>query len=420
MAEVDSAGHRLSSGVTILSPLVSQIWGYRSSIPPISQPLKDVVQNIIGILNKGTDNDGWRRVSKNNSGNTVMNVPSSHDNRYSKNFRNHADNMSSGNKNNYRYLNTGRNHNSGSAVPQYDFRRNNSAPHGGGGASNSHSHSQHHHPLTSNITSTSSPSSMSTPTQQSFHHTYESKKYTSRFKTKEQNMDTTILNTVILGKLNKFSPANYSEIKEFLEQILDSGQTDFLKSFMHLVFEKAASEKNFCPLYARLLGELSSNYKILLEEMTILYEKYCNIFKEIAEETVKEYVEFVKLNDEKKYRLGYSLFISELLPYEVVNEEVFLKVVDTIIENIDYLVKTPNKQNIIDEYADCLATILKAIPIEQSESIVIESVKTTLRLDKTLTRLAQYTVKNPENISLTAKARFALLDILEQFGKDFM
>jgi hypothetical protein len=329
----------------------------------------------------------------NRGSNNVANTYT-HDNKYSKNFRNQAD-TSLGNKNNYKYLRP----NCAIISPntQYDFRRN---------YSSSGSHSV--------------PSSNSNPAVMTASHNYESRKYTSRFKLKDQNVDTTILNTIILGKLNKFSAVTYSDIKEFLEQILDSGQTDFLKSFMHLVFEKAASEKNFCPLYARLLGELSRNYKILLEEMAILYEKYCNIFKEIADESVKDYNEFIKLNDEKKYRLGYSLFISKLLPYEVVNEDVFLKVVNTIIENIDYLVKIPHKQNIIDEYADCLATILKAIPTEQSESIIIESVKTTLRLDKTLVKLIPYTVKNSENISLTAKSRFALLDILELFGKDFV
>ena len=46
------------------------------------------------------------------------------------------------------------------------------------------------------------------------------------------------------------------EIKEFITHIIDNGQTDMIKCFMKLVFEKAASEEMFCPLYARLLSEL--------------------------------------------------------------------------------------------------------------------------------------------------------------------
>ena len=74
-------------------------------------------------------------------------------------------------------------------------------------------------------------------------------KYVSKFKKTTVNVEDTILNTIILGKLNKFSQQNYGEIKEFITHIIDNGETDMIKCFMKLVFEKAASEEIFCPLY---------------------------------------------------------------------------------------------------------------------------------------------------------------------------
>lgn len=391
MAEVTSHSHRLSSGVTIISSSISSVFNLRTTTNThLESPLKDVIRSIINNLQSGTDNDGWRKVNKN----YPNSVHVQNDNRHNRNFRNYNEPVFTTNKNKYirqnslhsqGYPTQGQSSGHGDFKPKYTNGLHYQSQGVNNGVQN-----------------------------------HESRKYISRFKGKEQNMDVTILNTVILGKLNKFSPANYQDIKEFLEQILDSGQIDFLKNFMLLVFEKAASEKNFCALYARLLGELSSSYKILLQEMGILYDKYCNIFKEINDESTKDYDEFIKLNYEKKYRLGYSQFIAELFPYEVVNEDVFIKVINTIVENINNLVKQQNKQNIIDEYADCLATILKAIPTEKSSSLLIESVKIQMRLDKILLKIQPYTVKNSDFISLTAKARFALLDILEQFGKDYI
>ena len=51
-----------------------------------------------------------------------------------------------------------------------------------------------------------------------------------------------------------------------------------IKCFMKLVFEKAASEEIFCPLYAKLISELSIAYPILLSEMENLYTQYLQIF----------------------------------------------------------------------------------------------------------------------------------------------
>ena len=88
-------------------------------------------------------------------------------------------------------------------------------------------------------------------------------RYVSKFKNTESTVEEKILNQVILNKLNKFSAANYDEIKIFLQQILDSDEKEFLQSFMLLVFKKAAAEPTFCGLYARMISELSVQYKTL-------------------------------------------------------------------------------------------------------------------------------------------------------------
>jgi hypothetical protein len=246
-------------------------------------------------------------------------------------------------------------------------------------------------------------------------HTGPPVRYVSKFKQAgAEKVDDTILNTIILGKLNKFSAGNYNEIKDFLCQILDSGETDFLRHFMLLVFQKAAGEEFFCPLYAKLLSELSSKYTILLSEMAALYGEYLLIFEEVDESSAIDYNDFVKRTEQKKYRLGYSQFLAELIKHGTVNTDLFMKTIQTILKHLCVIAKKPDSKCICEEYADCIAKIVKAI--EKSDSN--ESVRSIRKaIVSEMCNLEPFTKKNPENVSLSNKARFALLDIYEAVNK---
>ena len=259
-------------------------------------------------------------------------------------------------------------------------------------------------------------------------------KYVSKFKKSSEKVEDTILNTIILGKLNKFSELNYDEIKEFITHIIDSGQTDMIKCFMKLVFEKAASEEMFCPLYAKLLSELSIRYPVLLTEMANLYSVYMEIFDEVVEQNAENYNEVCKRNVEKKYRRGYSQFLAELIKHNVIDSTVFMKTVTKIIGQVELNIKKKEAIKLVEEYADCIMKIMKAIQNDNASSDdtssddtssdsgskiskyeVVENIRQTLKntLSKTIQPL---TVRNPENIGLSNKARFTFLDIYENIN----
>jgi len=253
-------------------------------------------------------------------------------------------------------------------------------------------------------------------------------KYVSKFKKSSEKVEDTILNTILLGKLNKFSEKNYEEIKEFITHIIDSGQTDMIKCFMKLVFEKAASEEMFCPLYARLLSELSTRYPVLLTEMANLYTVYMAIFEEVSETKAENYNEVCKQNVEKKYRRGYSQFLAELIKHSVIDTDVFMKTITTIVTQVENNLKTKEASKLNEEYADCLVKIMKAIQEdntvdadadsddEEAKKDMVNSIRQSLKGDQML-RIKELTVRNPENVGLSSKARFTFLDIYEGIQK---
>ncbi len=219
-----------------------------------------------------------------------------------------------------------------------------------------------------------------------------------------------ILNNVILGKLNKFSEVNFDDCKEFLQQILDGDQKDFLRAFMKLVFEKAAMENTFCPLYAKLLGSLVEKYPVILEEMNALHSKYMEIFCNIAEKS-DDYDKFVEENRKKAYRLGYSQFLGELIKLDILSRDVLFGIVNGILKNIQALECEEGHGDLVEEYTDCLIKLMKAFG---------ERGMTPLRSDLNEefgAIVEKLSKKRPETKSIPAKARFGFMDCLDILRK---
>ena len=354
---------KLPSGIVIICPHTIQLFSRNSRNTTISDDTIQSINLIAKSLLNGTDSNGWRKIPTRNhlADNSSLTFRT-------KNY-NSPTNKTPNYQQNIKYSN----HNSNGLYPQ---------------------HNQVKYPSRTNY--------------QSNEYRPAPQKYVSRFQNSEKSMDSQILNTIILGKLNKFSPQNYDEIKEFLEQILDSGQTDLLKDFMKLVFEKAATEPIFCALYARLLGELSTNYSILINEMEFLYNTFIHIFDEISEESSKTYNELVDANNEKTYRLGYSQFLTELMPYSVVKPEFLLKVIQAILDNSLKIVRQPNNIRLVEEYSDCLVRILKSIIRTKNVELI-----SNLSSGDIFEKIKTLSTKNVDFKSQSAKTRFSCLDIIE-------
>jgi hypothetical protein len=284
----------------------------------------------------------------------------------------------------------------------------NSHGHGHGhGHGNAHGHSPHTNNVqyrsqtntSHNKVITTNSASIPPPVQQGH------QRYISRFSNNETPVEDTILNTVILNKLNKFSEVNYEEVKQFLKQIMDSEDTEFLKEFMKLVFRKAASEQTFCPLYARLICELSSQYTSLQKEFEILYKDYLDIFEDIDESKCPDYETFIKRNREKLYRLGYSQFLAELISKRVLQADDLILLFSKILEQISNASReSKDKAATVDEYIQCILRMTRAL----KNTEIIQSINC-------FEEPIEYLIQNQLNEfpGLTKKSVFALMDCLD-------
>ena len=241
---------------------------------------------------------------------------------------------------------------------------------------------------------------------------YHLKKYVSKFKNCENDkVEDKILNTIINGKLNKFSPSNYDEIKQFLEQILDSGETDFIKDFMLLVFKKAAAEEIYCPHYARLMSELIKSYESLSNEMISLQGSFMQIFEEVDETDTKDYSSFLERNQQKIYRLGYSQFLAELAHREVLNSDMLISTLIMLVNQIKTHSKDDDKSKLIEEYCDCILRMTKIFRKNEGEYLTQLKVIINDKITPLIKDVIKYSSSDMPSIS--KKSKFALMDVID-------
>ena len=207
----------------------------------------------------------------------------------------------------------------------------------------------------------------------------------------------------IRDKMNKFSEVTYDSVKGWLSELLDSGQTGFLTDFITLVFEKAAMEATFCPLYARLITELRTSFPHLDVEMKRIFAEFMLVFVEANEEDASEYKAFLELRERRKYRRGYSAFLSEIAKLRVISSDDVIKTCNIILDGLMAAKVKEGQQMLCEEYADCLTTLMKRCAASLAASIGETMERVRIAMDK------------KESPSLSNKARFALMDLTDIF-----
>lgn len=225
----------------------------------------------------------------------------------------------------------------------------------------------------------------------------------------EKNVEDRIIGH-IRSKLNKFSANNYDSIKSFLEQIMSSGETEFLSEFMDLLFMKAGSEATYCELYARLLSELTEKFPHLRTEIKTIYSNFMSIFieaRDIPDQGTDDYKKFLDAQEKKKFRKGYSHFLAEIYNKGLIPSDAIELTVASIVSSLDKLEKDSTNTLLVEEYVVSLTKILltineaKAAPIPPYLVNLLEKLKSILAKPKS------------DTPGYTSKARFSVMDIID-------
>jgi len=229
-------------------------------------------------------------------------------------------------------------------------------------------------------------------------------RYQSRF-TSGGDLDDKILNTIIGNKLNSFTPMTYNYTRDFIYQIMDSGEKEFIKDFIEKVFAKATLEELYCALFAKLIAEIAHRYPIMYDQMRKYHEEFLHIFEDVDEANESSSDNIIK---KRQYRLGYGQFISELASLNALEKDQLLAMVEKVMEKIWILSSQNDKVKTVEEFIDCLVRLTKSL--REKSLVFFNSVKEELR-SRILDKIEKVISKENPRPSLSTKARFGLMDL---------
>ena len=234
-------------------------------------------------------------------------------------------------------------------------------------------------------------------------------RYHSRFKA-TGNIEDKILNTVIGNKLNAFTPLTYNDTRDFIYQIIDSGEREFTRDFIVKVFAKATTEDLYCALFAKLIAEIAHKYPVMYEEMDKYHSEFLSVFEDVKEDAETDYVVLVK---QKQYRMGYGQFIAELAGLNALEKHQLISMVTKIGDSIWALSAAENKVKTVEEFIDCLVRLTAGL--RDRSPVFFKSVKGELVkiLGEKISTLIARSSPFP---SLSKKGGFGLMDLKEILG----
>ena len=255
----------------------------------------------------------------------------------------------------------------------------------------------------------SAPSASQPQQQQPQQHTKPVGRYQSRFKA-TGNIEDKILNRVIGNKLNAFTPLTYNDTRDFIYQIIDSGEREFTRDFIVKVFAKATTEDLYCALFAKLIAEIAHKYPVIYEEMDKYHSEFLSVFEDVKEDAETDYVVLVK---QKQYRMGYGQFIAELAGLNALEKHQLVSMVTKIGDNIWALSAAENKVKTVEEFIDCLVRLTAGL--RDRSPAFFKSVKG--ELVKILgEKIATLIARSSPFPSLSKKGGFGLMDLKEILG----
>ncbi len=228
-------------------------------------------------------------------------------------------------------------------------------------------------------------------------------RYQSKFTSGSTNLEDKILNTVIGNKLNSFTKLTYTDVRDFIYQILDSGETEFIKDFVDKVFKKATVEELYCALFAQLIAEIAHRYPVIYEEMARYHQQFLTVFEDVQEGGGEGSIQA------RAYRLGYGQFLSELAGQNALEKKQLFAMVEKVVDRIWTLTAIPEKSKTVEEFADCLVRLTQSL--KQKTPAYFRQVHKDLQgriLEKSVALVKKQAGDRP---SLSTKAKCALMDL---------
>jgi hypothetical protein len=215
---------------------------------------------------------------------------------------------------------------------------------------------------------------------------------------------------LIRSSMNKITDKNYIDLRNKIVEILeDLIKNDISKEEMtriaSFLFEIASNNRFYSKIYADLYSDLSLKYSEIQNAFQISLTKFMLLFDKIEYvDPSINYDKFCMINKENEKRKALSNFFLNLMYNGIIQKEVILNLIETLLQQIDKFIHLSEKVNEVDEIIENISILFK----EDMFSITSILVNNMTIYDY-IRNLAKS--KNKTYPSLTNKSIFKCMDI---------
>lgn len=216
----------------------------------------------------------------------------------------------------------------------------------------------------------------------------------------------------IQGKINRLDAGTYAHVKDWLYLNFEATDEKMVRQTCELIFSKAVREELFSPVFAQLLHDLSAKFitmRGIVSEKVLEFPEILKIASGTVDDAEKEREKFIKINEEKRFKRGYALFLGELYNQAIISRDQ-LTTMFTLLIDSTLVVVAAGEIAAFEEYIDCISRIFKG-----TRGHIVEIDKCTDGMKELNVVLIDASDKY--GIKTTSKAYFTLLDLMDTYAK---
>lgn len=198
----------------------------------------------------------------------------------------------------------------------------------------------------------------------------------------------------IENKFGKITNSNYDIMIKDIQSSLTKLDTTNTIKFVKNIFNRSASQPLFCKIYVNVLADCIGIQKDIAKYINEIIDEYLELFnKTINCISPDNYDEFCDMNKEKEYRIGYSLFISELYKRNIISDDIIYmfsnSIFSMIIKQTNLEFSKNNKENIQDNigcFKNLVSNYIKNNNNTEYSTNITDSITKYLNIDKKVLR----------------------------------
>jgi hypothetical protein len=216
----------------------------------------------------------------------------------------------------------------------------------------------------------------------------------------------------VFGILNKITAKNMAQLSDETIEVLKKRDQEFRLRVTTLLFDKAITESVFASIFGDFAVRLNAVFPEITEDFIAQANMFATLYDSSTTLTYPQSTEpdfddkVIMWMKQKQKRRGYAKFLTQLFVREMIPEDILLKTVQDVINELKSIASQPKSEQIEEnttQYVDFLFESAKVLP---------SSAKDLKLLIKTeLSEILK--IPRPELPGLCMRSRFRIEDTLK-------